>query len=442
VFATGSPIIEQKPGVPSTNSYSVLPILSQLGVVDREKRLVLPKRALAEPVVAIGEPDSGLTSLATALAILGYRCCSDIDELPATEMRTLHDKRSSGVFNAYVNVGSIGWPQLVELARLCRGARFIVTTSADGNQNNCGSRAQRFSPVASLRGTGGSSTRFADLVEVARRRTLILPKDARDKWESLVSFLGCEYPAVPYPDRAEIGRRRVLRPSTAGTSDVRPEKRLKFDESPWIVPFAWPGIAVADSSAESKINAPSFRQRVHPLDDGAWRLRDDTFPGNLALFVSSNCRRQAGGLTTLTLRQERTAVRAFTSAAIASKRAFLYGHFAAEVRPPRSPGVVTGIFLYRSNPRQEIDLEILGRDTTRLLINVYYNPGDDGTKLEYGYRGTPILIDLGFDAACDFHFYEIEWSPGLIRWKVDKRVVHERVLWNPTPIPDLPMEFN
>jgi beta-glucanase (GH16 family) len=100
------------------------------------------------------------------------------------------------------------------------------------------------------------------------------------------------------------------------------------------------------------------------------------------------------------------------------------------------------MFLHRNGPRQEIDLEFLGRDTTKILTNVYYNPGDEDTKLEFGYRGTPILIELGFDASETFHTYEIDWRPHSIRWLVDGRLLHERVLWDPTPIPDLAMHFN
>lgn len=77
-----------------------------------------------------------------------------------------------------------------------------------------------------------------------------------------------------------------------------------------------------------------------------------------------------------------------------------------------------------------------------MLVNVFYNPGLEGTKLEYGYRGTPVLIDLGFDASKEFHQYEIEWYENILRWHVDGHVVYERVQWDPTPIPNLPMEFN
>jgi len=76
-----------------------------------------------------------------------------------------------------------------------------------------------------------------------------------------------------------------------------------------------------------------------------------------------------------------------------------------------------------------------------MLINVYYNPGDDGAELNYGYRCTPVQIDLGFDASEDFHRYAIEWEPTGIRWFVDDKLIHERASWDPTPIPHLPMQF-
>jgi beta-glucanase (GH16 family) len=79
------------------------------------------------------------------------------------------------------------------------------------------------------------------------------------------------------------------------------------------------------------------------------------------------------------------------------------------------PGLISGVFLHRNGPRQEIDIEFLGKDTTTMLVNVYYNPGPDGTRLEYGYRGTPTQFSLGFEAAEEFHRYEIEWHREAIR---------------------------
>jgi GR25 family glycosyltransferase involved in LPS biosynthesis len=131
VLTTRRAIVEQRTDVPSTNSYSVLPILSQLGVLTREKPLVVRHRALLGPVFALGESGSGLTALATALSILGYRCCSDISELPAGEHRALFEKKTDRAFNAYVNVRTLGPDALARLAKLYQQARFIITTNRE-----------------------------------------------------------------------------------------------------------------------------------------------------------------------------------------------------------------------------------------------------------------------------------------------------------------------
>ena len=170
-------------------------------------------------------------------------------------------------------------------------------------------------------------------------------------------------------------------------------------------------------------------------------LRDDTFPSNLTLFSPRNFEVIDTGAR-LTLREEHVVVRDYTSASLSTNNYYRHGRFAAELRPANVTGLITGLFLHRSSPRQEIDIEFLGNDTTKLLVNIYYNPGYDGARLEYGYRGTPTQIDLGFDAAEDFHRYEIEWTSTSIQWRVDGRLVCQRVQWNPTPIPHLPMQFH
>ena len=103
---------------------------------------------------------------------------------------------------------------------------------------------------------------------------------------------------------------------------------------------------------------------------------------------------------------------------------------------------MTGFFLHRDSPRQEIDVEILGNRPDHLLVNVFYNPGTNGAKFDYGYRGTPIIIELGFDASKALHEYTIEWDPYEIRWFVDRKLVHCRAIWDPTPIPHLPMTLH
>lgn len=415
VLTTKRPIIEQRIDVTSTNSYSIMPILSQVGAFTREKPLVVQMQELTGPVLAYGKSESGLTALATALSMLGYTCCSDLRELPTQEWSNLLAKRRDRSFNAYVNIGSLSDQSLTNIAKLYPNARFIFTT-LDNAQ-----------PLA-----------------LAPGRMLYLPDGHRDKWAALSAFLEREYPAFPYPACDDIGQRDIAKGDNEDRKPL-PFRQLKFDSSPWIASSKkWQGIAVAEACQENGLKAGAIREWYggNYLDDNHWKLRDDTFPSNLAIFTPDNIEVNSPGVTKLMLREQATLVRSFTSGAIATRQALLYGTFAAELRPSNVSGLITGMFLHRNGPHQEIDIEFLGKDTTKMLVNVFYNPGVEGTKLEYGYRGTPTLIELGFDAAEEFHLYEIEWHAHAIRWCVDGYVVHERVLWNPTPIPNLPMEFN
>jgi beta-glucanase (GH16 family)/GR25 family glycosyltransferase involved in LPS biosynthesis len=415
VLTTRHPIIEQRIDVPSSNSYSVMPVLSQVGVHTREKPLIVRAQELPGPVFACGEPGSGLTSLAMALSMLGYTCCSDIRELPHQEQNNLLAKRRERNFNAYVNIGSLNDESLTNVTTLYPNARFIVTTLDQ-----------------------------VQLLVLTADRVLYLPHEHPDKWAALSKFLLLEYPPLPYPLQEDIGQRGITKRDDKNRNSL-PCKQLKFDSSPWILSSKeWSGIAVVEvrQADKFKTGATWNWNRGTDLDESHWRLRDDTFPSNLALFRPSNFTIDSSETGKLTLRKETTPVRSFTSAAIASQHEFLYGIFTADLRPSNVSGLITGMFLHRNGPRQEIDIEFLGKDTTKMLVNVFYNPGIAGTKLEYGYRGTPTLIELGFDAAEEFHRYEIEWHPYVIRWRVDGYIVHERVLWDPTPIPNLPMEFN
>ena len=206
---------------------------------------------------------------------------------------------------------------------------------------------------------------------------------------------------------------------------------------------AWKGIpiTVIDDSSLGLCMSRDKLERERGLGNEHWTCLDDTFPSNMALFRPENVSVENGHCGVLNLRREEAYVRSYTSAAISSCQRYLYGKFDALIKLAAVPGVITGMFLHRSSPRQEIDIEFLGRESRKMLVNVFYNPGIEGSKFDYGYRGTPILIDLGFDAAEDFHQYSIEWSATYMRWFVDGRLVHERSNWEPTPIPHLPMQL-
>ena len=374
-----------------------------------------------------------------ALSMLGYRCCSDLATLPNDELQRLFEARRGRAFTAYVNIGSLDVAAIAELAVTYRDARLILSIRGDTQPDPLDHKAPMLPPPPAASSDARLTTAALNWLSMrAPGRMLTLPRDHPDRWELLRNFLDCEYPAFSYPQIEDRG----LRPCGPETRSVYPRsraQRLRFDASPWIAPSKhWNGIRVVEPAQMIPDRSAS---REMPLTDRGWVRRDDTFPSNLALFRPRNVSVK-DRTARLALREESTSVRSFTAGAISSRKSFLHGRFIAELRPSNASGVITGMFLHRNSPRQEIDLEFLGNDSSKALINVFYNPGDEGTRLEFGYRGTPVLVDLGFDAAETFHEYEIAWGPDSICWTVDGQLVHERSLWNPTPVPNLPMRFN
>lgn len=423
VRAVRKSIIGQRNDLNSSNSYSILPSLTKIGVIDSEGAALFHERPRSQPVFAFGPEGSGSSSLAMALSMLGYRCCSDLDKLPTYELDSLLAGSANRTFNAYVNVGCL--VQHISTLRMnYPKAKFIFTTS----EPTC-NEAHAYSLPHSLEGA----------------ESVVLHSDEKRKWRVICEHLQCAPPVCPYPIIEDSGQDELLDEE----AEVAPrcvEKILKHDASPWVIEpnSAWPGIRSRRIASQASGDEPRvmFHDSLECIDTERWLLRDDTFPGNLALFRPANITARTGSGVTLTVKEESLGVRELSAAAISSRQKFLYGRFEVSMQATRIPGLVTGFFLHRDTPRQEIDIEIVGNRSGHLLVNVFYNPGGDGAKFDYGYRGTPILIPLGFDAADALHTYAIEWSPSEIKWFVDGRLMHRRGVWDPTPIPHLPMTLH
>jgi GR25 family glycosyltransferase involved in LPS biosynthesis len=415
-------VINQRLDTPSTNSHSILPSLTRIGVLDYGDTALFHQRPTHSPVFAFGASGSGLSSLAMALSMLGYRCCSDLELIPECEFERLILGRGRRIFNAYVNIASLR-PHVRGLMLRYPRAKFIVIENVEGRVDNHSDEV-----IAILQG--------ADVIR--------LDGEDAHTWRALCEFLTLPPPVAQYPAVRDIGQRRHRR-SAVNTPTTRLAKRLRHDRSPWVVErhTAWAGISVSASEPHEPVaSRVLFEDDLADVQPARWQLRSDTFPGNLGLFRPANVTASSGGGLSLAVFQESLGVRNLSAAAISSKDSFLYGRFEATLEATNVSGLVTGFFLHRDSPRQEIDIEITGNRPTRILVNVFYNPGAEGAKFDYGYRGTPAAIPLGFDASKAAHRFAIEWDPCEIRWLVDGELVHRRVAWNPTPIPHLPMTLH
>lgn len=92
-----------------------------------------------------------------------------------------------------------------------------------------------------------------------------------------------------------------------------------------------------------------------------------------------------------------------------------YGFYSVSMKAASCPGVISSFFIYNGFPWDEIDIEFLGDDTTRVQFNYYTN----------GVGGHEYLYDLGFDASEEFHEYAFDWQEDSITWYVDGSAVYK-----------------
>lgn len=414
-LALSSPAILQRRDSVSDNSYSILPFLARAGIVDANSGPMSPDKSHAGRALVwttVGEHEG----LAMALSMLGLRVRAfDGDEksIQARDLPSLFE-----VFDALVDAPLTQDALSEVIART--DTKFILEMNAV--------LPHKLEPN-----------------RLPSSRTAVLtPGDAGVRsWEPLCALFGLAQPVQAFPVGAPR-RWRAFRDDRPGPERVSVPDRCKahqLDDSPWVLPSGsgWesrpptgqPMLLAGRCLIHAEMTAPT------PYFSGLV----GTFPGNQASFARECLVHDEYGAQ-LVISKIAAGNRPYRSGAFASVDFFQHGRFEVEIKAARGSGIVTGFFLHRDSPRQEIDVELPGGDSQSMLVNVFFNPGDEGAALSFGYRGSPCHINLGFDATLDFHLYAIDWRPGRIVWSVDGRIVHERVSWDPTPVPHLPMRVH
>lgn len=115
---------------------------------------------------------------------------------------------------------------------------------------------------------------------------------------------------------------------------------------------------------------------------------------------------------------------------------FGYGDYEVRMKPAKKTGTASTFFTCtgnydtnpntgKPNPWDEIDIEFLGQDTTKVQFNYYVN----------GKGGHEYMYDLGFDASEDFHNYGFRWAEDYITWFVDGKPVYRVDATESNPMP-------
>lgn len=465
VFFTQKSIISQRRDWESGNSYSIMPILSRVGIHLNQENKKIKKSITQKPLFAIGLNKTGTTSLHFALTLLGYKCCHWISDTFSDDTANLIDNNLPLPFDAYTDVESV-ITRFKQLDLQYPNAAFILTTRNLADWISSRSRHVIRNRTENAKGANHKWTTIdVDLWKREREehhkevlqyfktrpnKLLIIDICKGDGWKPLCKFLNLPIPNTEFPNVDPLIKLKTLSRSLMNRIPIssRDSTALEHDSHPWIKRpetidhYFGKAKDLQGFGIRTGSFIPQITDNFRFINSVHWELLDNTFPYNLVKFNPNNVSKNKDNGISISLKKEKSKDRDYSSASLKSKEQFQFGRFEIELKPVKKNGVITAFFLYRIDPWQEIDIEFLGNDTSKMLTNVYFNPGNDGTMQNFGTSGTPVLINLGFDASNNFHHYAIEWDPNEIRWFVDDDLVHVRKTGYPTPIPNLPMNVH
>lgn len=178
----------------------------------------------------------------------------------------------------------------------------------------------------------------------------------------------------------------------------------------------------------------TFFDGFDTLNHGIWGVSDGWVNGDW-----QNCEwaREAvaveNGRLSLTFAAGEATAREHTCGEIQTRHTYGYGAYEARARTPEGSGLNAAFFTYigphHGQPHDEIDFEVLTRDTARVSLNTYV----DGQPANGASVPLPAPADDGFQT------YSFIWAEDGIRWYVDGALVHETAPG--TPLPSTPQKI-
>lgn len=198
-------------------------------------------------------------------------------------------------------------------------------------------------------------------------------------------------------------------------------------------PFVRPGEAAPAGAGIRPWSAPDkpqqgglFTRLSDPLNDPVFTASNH---GNAGSFyggdwLADNVSSRNGGAFLEVKREEHGGL-PYTAAEMQSGGKHHYGRYETIMQPARGSGLVSAFFTYTGpwfgDPHDEIDIEFLGSDTTRIHFNYFRD----------GRTNQPATFDLPFDAASRPRLYAFEWRPDGVTWFVEGVPVYATQIGDP-----------
>ena len=174
------------------------------------------------------------------------------------------------------------------------------------------------------------------------------------------------------------------------------------------------------ASTDPMQSAPSFVDNFSNFDRSRWYVSDGWSNGaHQNCIWSKDLVRLSDGVLSLGFEKRKLKDRDFACAEIQTKQRFGYGVYEARMKTGTGSGLNAAFFTYigpqDKKPWDEIDFEVLTKDTSKVQVNSYIQGKPKNGKLVDVEGGT----DKGFN---DYGFV---WEKDRLRWYVNGKLVNE-----------------
>ncbi|MGJ7041534.1 endo-1,3-1,4-beta-glycanase ExoK [Shinella sp. BE166] len=187
--------------------------------------------------------------------------------------------------------------------------------------------------------------------------------------------------------------------------------------------------AAGPLAAQEGANGTSFVEEFDTLDKAIWYVSDGWNNG-----AHQNCTWSkdqvavTGGKLELSFDAKKLGERDYACGEVQTKKRFGYGTYEVRMKAATGPGLNSAFFSYigpaDKKAHDEIDFEVLGKNTARVQLNQYVA----------GKGGNEKLVDVAGGADADFNDYAFVWQKERLRYYVNGALVHE--VTDPKALPD------
>lgn len=178
--------------------------------------------------------------------------------------------------------------------------------------------------------------------------------------------------------------------------------------------------AAGPLAAQEGANGTSFVEEFDTLDKAIWYVSDGWNNG-----AHQNCTWSkdqvavTGGKLELSFDAKKLGERDYACGEVQTKKRFGYGTYEVRMKAATGTGLNSAFFSYigpaDKKAHDEIDFEVLGKNTSRVQLNQYVA----------GKGGNEKLVDVAGGADADFNDYAFVWQKERLRYYVNGALVHE-----------------